>query len=78
MDSVSEDEQLNHLTHTADLSGPPRNVASAHQDDVALGDVAAVRQDRKDGRWVEQPINHMDDPVGGHNVSTLQMNALLT
>lgn len=46
-------------------------ILSAHQDDITLGDIAAVRQNRKDGRWIQQPINHVDNPVGCHNVSTL-------
>lgn len=48
------------------------------QDDCAVGDIAAVRQDGEDGRREQQPINHVDNPVGRHDVSALYKNAFLT
>lgn len=56
------------------LSQPP----DAHHGDLALNYIAAVRQDGKDGRRVEKPVNHVDDPVGCHNVGAGQTDALLT
>lgn len=55
------------------LSQPP----AAHHDDLALNYIAAVRQDGKDGRRVQQPVNHVDDPVGRHDVSAGETDALL-
>lgn len=42
-----------------------------------LDDITAVRQDGKDGGRVQKPVNHMDDPVGRHDVGARQMDALL-
>lgn len=46
--------------------------------DLALDDITAVRQDGEDGGRVQNPVNHMDDPIGCHNVGGRQLNALLT
>lgn len=42
---------------------------SAHHGDLALSDITAVRQDGKDGGRVQKAVDHVDDPVGRHNVS---------
>lgn len=49
---------------------------SSHHSDLALDDITAMRQDRENGGWVQQPVNHMYDPVGRHNVSARQTDAL--
>lgn len=50
---------------------------ASHQGDLALCDVAAVRQDGQDGGRVQQPVNHVDDAVGGHDVGAGQADSLL-
>lgn len=50
---------------------------SSHHCDLSLDDITAVRQDGKDGGRVQKPVNHVDDPVGRHNVGARQMDALL-
>lgn len=52
-------------------------VNTGTHDDLALSDITAVRQDGKDGGRVENPVNHMDDPIGRHNVGARQMDAVL-
>lgn len=36
-----------------------------------------MRQDGKDGGRIQQPVNHMYDPVGRNDVGARQMDALL-
>lgn len=57
------------------LCSPPR---SAHHDDFAVDDVTAVGQDGEDGGRVQKPVNHVDDPVGRHDVGARQTDALFT
>lgn len=37
-----------------------------------------MRQDREDGGWVQQSVNHMYDPIGRHNISAYQVDPLFT
>lgn len=46
--------------------------------DLAVNNITAVRQDGKDGGRVQQPINHMYDSIGCHDVGAHQTDALLT
>ena len=50
---------------------------ASHHGDLVIDDVTAVRQDGEDGGRVQQPVNHMDNPVGRHDVGGHQSDALL-
>lgn len=58
-------------------SGSKLGGRSAHHDDFALGGITAVRQDGQDGGRVQQPVDHVDDPVGRHDVSTRQTDSFV-
>ena len=36
-----------------------------------------MRQDRQNGGWIQEPVDHMNDPVGRHDVGGRQADALL-
>lgn len=50
----------------------------SHHSDLAVNNITAVRHDGKDGGRVQQPVNHMYDSIGCHDVGAHQTDALLT